>query len=128
MASRLSRPQTLSGDFRQVKISEADVDTALRYLRESADDAAIAKANVAYLKEWIKSEKARCALKHPGLSQVAADTKALVDPDYLVALDAMKCAVEDDARHGFKREAADALIRAWQTKSSNLRSEGKAYA
>ncbi len=109
-------------------IAEAEIDRALRFLRESAFPAAQAKANALYTKEWVKTEKARCAMKHQGLSQAAADTQALVDPEYMKALEAMKIAAEEDAGHTFKREAADALIRAWQTQCSNLRSEGKAYS
>ena len=36
-------------------------------------------------------------------------------------------AVEADAKHSFKREAAIALIDAWRTQQSTLRAEGKAY-
>lgn len=108
-------------------IAETDVDTALSYLRKSADEAAVCRANVTYLKEWIKTEKARCAMKHAGLSAAAADTQALVDPEYKLALEALRTAVEDDAKHAFKREAADALIRAYQTQEATKRTENRAY-
>lgn len=108
-------------------ISEADVDKALRFLRDNAEEAALARANAKYLDAYLKTLKATLKLKHPGLSNVAAEDAALGSVEYREALDGYKVAVERDALHTFKREAADALIRAWQTESATARAEGRAY-
>jgi hypothetical protein len=116
--------QTVGGDE---VISEAEVDKALRYLRESAPDAASARANAKYLDAYLKTLKATLKMKMTGVSNAAAEDYALGSAEYRQALDGYRVAVEQDALHTFKREAADALIRAWQTESATARAEGRAY-
>jgi hypothetical protein len=108
-------------------IAEDDIERALDYLRKSADTAATARANVKYLAEYLKSKRAQIKLKQVDMTNARAEDEALADPAYLEVLEGYKVAVEVDALHQFKREAADALIRAWQTQSSNARTEGRAY-
>lgn len=108
-------------------ISESEVDKALRFLRDSAAEAAIARANSKYLDAYLKTLKATLKVKNTGLSNVAAEDAALASREYREALDGYRVAVEQDALHTFKREAADALIRAWQTEQATARSEGRAY-
>lgn len=109
-------------------ISDADVDKALAFLRDSAKDAAQARANARYLEAHLKALRATLKLKQPpGTSNAAAEDAAFASSDYRDALEGYKVAVESDAFHTFKREAADALIRAWQTENANARAEGRAY-
>jgi hypothetical protein len=108
-------------------IAEKDIETALSYLRESAVEAATARANMKYLSEFLKSKRAQLKLQQAGVSNAAAEDAALANPAYLEVLDGYRVAVEMDARHQFKREAAIALIDAWRTQQSNLRAEGRAY-
>lgn len=108
-------------------IAEKDIDAALGYLRNSAEEAATARANMKYLAEFLKSKRAQLKVGQTGLSNAAAEDAALADPAYLEVLDGYRVAVEMDSRHQFKREAAIALIDAWRTQQSNLRAEGKAY-
>lgn len=108
-------------------IAEADIEKAVDYLRTSAAEAATARANMKYLTEFLKSKRAQLKLKQTGVSNAAAEDSALADPAYLEVLEGYRVAVEMDARHQFKREAASALIDAWRTQQSTLRAEGKAY-
>lgn len=108
-------------------IPESDAEKAVSYLRESATEAAQARANVKYLAEFLKSKKAQLAAAQIGVSNAAAENMALAAPEYLELLEGYKAAVEKDSFHGFKREAAMAMIEAWRTQCSNLRAEGKAY-
>jgi predicted transcriptional regulator of viral defense system len=109
-------------------IAEADIERALDYLRSSANEAAQARANMKYLAEFLDVKLAQIIKAMPSdTSATAAKNVAKADPGYLTTLDGYKVAIEQDARHQFKREAADALIRAWQTQQSNLRAEGRAY-
>lgn len=109
-------------------VREEDLDTALRHLRESAADAAQARANVKYLSEFLKTKRAMLKLKHTGVSNAAAEDAALAHPEYLEVLEGYKVAVEKDAFHTFKREAAAALVEVWRTEQANLRAEGRAYS
>jgi hypothetical protein len=106
-------------------IKEEDIELAVDYLRSSAPDAAQARANMKYLAEFLKSKRAQIKIAQKGLSNAAAEDEALAHPQYLEVLDGYRVAVEMDARHTFKREAAIALIDAWRTQQSTLRAEGR---
>lgn len=107
-------------------IAESDIEKAVDYLRTSAQEAAQARANMKYLAEYLKSKKAELAVSYSEVtSNAAAENKALADPAYREVLDGYKEAVRHDAFHGFKREAAVAMIEAWRTQCSNQRAEGK---
>jgi hypothetical protein len=106
-------------------IPESDIEKAVDYLRQSAQEAAQARANVKYLAEFLKVKRSQLKNAMTGTSDAAAETKALADPAYLEVLEGYKAAVEKDAFHGFKREAAVAMIDAWRTQQSSLRAEGR---
>lgn len=108
-------------------ISEADIEKAVDYLRDSAKQAAQSRADVKYLEAHMKVLKATLKAKSAAGSNAAAEDEALAHPDYRVALEGYRAAVEKDAEFTFLREAADAKIRAWQTMSASARAEGRAY-
>jgi hypothetical protein len=108
-------------------IAESDIEKAVSYLRESAQEAAQARANVRYLAEYLKAKIAQLAAAQTGVSAAAADMHAKAHPEYAELLDGYRVAVEKDAFHGFKREAAVAMIDAWRTQCATSRAEGKAY-
>lgn len=109
-------------------ISEANIEKAVEFLRESAQEAAEARANVKYLAEFLKSKRAQIKAAQAGMSNAAAEDAALSHPAYLELLEGYRAAVEKDAFHSFKREAASAMIEAWRTQNANLRAEGRAYS
>lgn len=109
-------------------ISEAQVEKALDYLRSTAEEAAVAKAQMVYMAEWIKCVRSKVKTNQSGMSNAAAEDVALTSTEYFAALEGYRDAVKEDSFYRFKREAAEALIEAWRTQSSNLRAEGKAYA
>ena len=109
------------------QITEEMIDKALEYLRETAGDAAKARAERLYLEEFKKSKKALLMTKYPELPVNAQERESLADDEYLNLLDAWRDAVEQDEFFRYKREAAGAIIEAWRTQQANLRAEGKAY-
>lgn len=104
-----------------MKIDDTDVERAIDYLRDSAPVAAKARAERAYLEQWLKSLRATLVLKAPGTSIAEREAIALASPEYSEALNGYRAAVEIDERYRFLRDAADAKLRAWQTMSSNER-------
>ncbi len=104
-------------------ISDAEVERAIDYLRDNADKDAQARANVDYMREWVKCELARLTVANAGMSNAAATALAMTSPDYLQALQALREAVRDDSRRRFLREAASARLDAWRTQSSNERAQ-----
>lgn len=108
-------------------ISEAIVDKALEYLRDTAPLAAKARAERHYLEEYKKSKKALLMGKHVDQAVNAQEREALSDPEYIEFLRTVSDAIEADETYRFKREAAQAIIEAWRTQCSNQRAEGRAY-
>jgi hypothetical protein len=109
-------------------IDDKEIERALGYLRDSAAEAAIARANVKYLAEFLDVKKAQIIRGMSGVSATLAKETAKADEGFIAALEGYKAAIELDARHQFKREAADATIRAWQTQCATARAEGRAYS
>lgn len=110
-------------------ISESDIDKAVSYLRDSSQEAAQARANVRHIDKFLETKAAQIAARmmEKGMSAAAAKLTCKADPEYIELLEGYKVAVEVDAYHAHKREAADTAIRAWQTMCSNARTEGRAY-
>lgn len=109
-------------------VTESDIDKALDYLRASADEAAVARSNVKHLEKFLKVKIAQLKKVYAGNGTKAdAEDWATAHPEYIELLDGYKVAVEQDAFHTYKREAADAAIRVWQTMRSDARAEGRAY-
>ena len=107
-------------------IPESKIDAALAHLQNKADEAAQARANVKYLAEFLKSKRAQLKLaQKPGTSNADREDAAYADASYIEVLEGYKAAVELDAWHSFKREAAIALIDAWRSQQANQRAEGR---
>jgi hypothetical protein len=103
-------------------ITDEEIDKALDYLRDNADDAAKARAERIYCEEYRKTLKAKLMKEHSTLSAVLQEREAYSDDRYVEHLEAIKEAVFRDEKHRFLRSAAEAKIEAWRTQSSNYRS------
>jgi len=99
-------------------IPDAEIQKALDYLRDNADDAAQARANRVYMEEFRKSLKATLKKESNASSNAAKEDDAYAHKDYLAHLEALKAAVEADERHRFLLSAAGAKIDAWRTQQS----------
>lgn len=103
-------------------INDASVDNALRYLAESAEEAAQARADHLYLKEFRKTKKAELMNKsNMGDTESARERYAYAHPEYQEVLAGFKEAARKDALHSFKRAASEAVIEAWRTQQANIR-------
>src|SRR5574341_1354707 len=110
---------------RDVMISDADVEKALEYLRDSAKPAAVARSQARTLEKYLGVVEAQQKALHGSKSNAAAQDMARASPEYKQALDAWEEAVRRDGEYTMLREAAAARIQAWQTMCSNARAEGK---
>src|SRR5690242_5164959 len=102
-------------------ISEDEIDRALDYLRDNADEAAKARAERIYVEEYRKTVKAKLMKEHDGKPAVIQEREAYADSRYVEHLEAIKTAVYLDEKARFLKEAAQAKIEAWRTQSSNER-------
>ena len=102
-------------------ITDDDIEKALDYLRDNAVPAAQARANRIYLEEYRKTMKAKIMQKYAMLPLGAQERDAYASKEYMDHLTALHSAIEEDEKHRFLREAAQAKIDAWQTMSANQR-------
>jgi hypothetical protein len=106
-------------------ISDKQVEDALDYLRDSAKQAAVARAQARTLEKFLGVVEAQQKAKAAGRSNAAAQDEARSSPEYREALTAWEEAVRRDSEFVMLREAAAARIEAWRTMCSNARAEGK---
>jgi type I site-specific restriction-modification system R (restriction) subunit len=104
-------------------ISEEQVEKALDYLRDSAEEAAEARAQRSHLEDYVKSLEAILMKESDDGKTSAAIQKrnALSHTKYLEMLVALREAVKRDEKYRYMRGAAQARIDAWQTLSANYR-------
>jgi hypothetical protein len=102
-------------------ISEESVDKALHWLMANASSAAKARAEKVYLEEYTKALKSKIMQEHKDLAVSAQEREACADPRYGEHLEALKIAVEADAKITFLRGACEARIEAWRTQAATER-------
>jgi len=96
-------------------ISQRDIEKALDFLRDSADEAAQNRANRIYMEEFRKSLKAQLMSENMEMAVNAQEREAYKNVQYITHLDAMKTAIYEDEKLRFLIEAAKIKITAWQT-------------
>ena len=102
-------------------ISDEDVEKAIDYLRDNAENAAKARAERIYMDEFRKSLKALIMKEHIDATVSAQEREAYADTRYQTHLEALRQAVYRDEKARFMRIAAEAKIEAWRTSSANQR-------
>ena len=102
-------------------ITEQEVQLAVDFLRDNAEDASKCKAERIYLEEYRKSLKAMLMSNYKSLPVSAQEREAYNSKEYKEHLVAIKIAVKADEKHRFMREAAKAKIEAWRSMNANMR-------
>jgi hypothetical protein len=109
-------------------VTDEALEKALDYLRDTATDAAQARANRLYLDDFSRVLKAQIMSERLAEPVNAQERHAYADIRYQNHLEGLKQAIFLDERFRFLREAASARVEAWRTYQANLRAEGKAYS
>lgn len=102
-------------------INEQEVEAAVDWLRDTAQEAAQKRAERLYLDEYRKVLRAQLMKQHMDLPVSAQEREALADPKYAEHLQALKIAIDEDERMRFLRVAAEAKIEAWRSMNANYR-------
>lgn len=102
-------------------ISDDDAERAVDFLRDSAQQAAQARADRAFAEEYRRCMKALIMSTSDGKYENSRERDALCSDDYIKHLESIKDAIFRDELFRSQREAALAKIQAWQTQSANLR-------
>ena len=96
-------------------ISQRDIEKALDFLRDSAEQAAQNRANRVYMEEFRKSLKAELMSQNMDMPVNAQEREAYKNVQYITHLEGMKEAIYEDEKLRFLIEAAKIKISAWQT-------------
>ena len=104
-----------------MRITDEDIERALDFLRDTATEAAQARADRIYLEEYRKSLKAQIMKENAGLPIGAQEREAYLDERYKEHLRAYRESVFIDEKHRFLHSAALAKIEAWRSQSANER-------
>lgn len=102
-------------------ISEAEIQKAVDFLRDSAPKIAQARAEMMYHDEYRKSLKAMLMKEHIDESLGAQEREAYADQRYQEHLNAMRAAIAKYETLRAQREAAAIKIEAWRSMSANYR-------
>jgi hypothetical protein len=106
---------------------DADISPfkALDFIRDNANAYAEAKANVIYMTEYRKTQKALLMNQSDAKTESAKESYAYAHPNYLTHLDALRQAVVEAERLRWLMIAAEAKIEVWRSLESTARAEGK---
>lgn len=99
-------------------ISQSNAEESLDFLLNNAADGAKIRANRLVLEEYSKVIKAELMCLYPEMAVSAQERQALAHPRYKAHLEALRTAITLDTEHHFRREAADARLRAWISQNS----------
>lgn len=103
-------------------IADSDVERALDWLRDSANEIGEAKARAVKAEHMLKHAKALAMKLHAGLPVSAQEREALASEQYVTCLEEAAAAAGEYEKLKSLREAASLKIEAWRTASSNYRS------
>ncbi len=106
---------------------DINVGKALDYMRDNAPAFAKAKAERIYLEQFRKSKKAllinECT---EGTGQVR-ESYAYAHPEYILLLDALKIAVEEEEKLKWMMISAQLKVEVYRTQQANNRAIDKAH-
>jgi len=102
-------------------ISESDIEKALDFLRDTAEEAAQARANRLHLDDFSRVLKAIVMSEHLAEPLGAQERHAFSDIRYRNHLEGLKVAIFQDERNRFLRAAAEAKIEVFRTQCANER-------
>jgi len=108
-------------------IRDEEIDRALAYLRDSAVEAAQARANRLYLDDFSRVLRANIMSDHLAEPVNAQERYAFADIRYRNHLEALKQAIFEDEKFRFLREAATVKVEVWRSQQANARMQDKLH-
>ncbi len=102
-------------------VTDEALEKALDYLRDTAEEAAQAKADRLHLDDYSRVLKATIMSEHLAEAVNAQERNAYADIRYRNHLEGLKHAIFKDERFKFLREAAAVKIEVWRSIQANER-------
>jgi len=103
-------------------VSEEQVQKALDYLRDSAEEIGRLTRDARFAETWVKVVKSRIMKEHGAFPLGAQEREALASKEVEVAYREESTTAGELAKDKAMREAAAMKIEVWRTQSSNFRS------
>jgi hypothetical protein len=98
---------------------------ALDFIRDNAKKYALAKANVVYMTEYRKTQKALLMNESTAKTQSEKESFAYGHANYIEHLKALSMAIEEAEALRWQLIAAEAKIEVWRSLESSARAEGR---
>jgi len=98
-----------------------DPNAAVDYIIKHSQEYATAKANVVYLEQFRKTQKAICFQSSLRSTMAEKEADAYAHKDYIVVLDGLKEAVETAEKLRWMLVAAQARIDIWRSQEASNR-------
>lgn len=98
-----------------------DPQIAIDYIIKHSKEYAIAKANVVYLEQFRKTQKAICFQASLRTTMAEKEADAYAHKDYIAVLDGLKDAVEAAERLRWMLVAAQARVEVWRSQEASNR-------
>lgn len=102
-----------------------DINEAVDYMIRHSKEYAIAKANVVYLEQFRKTQKAICFQSSLRSTMAEKEADAYAHKDYITVLDGLKDAVEAAERLRWMLVAAQARVDIWRSQEASNRNIDK---
>ena len=103
-----------------------DPNAAVDYIIKHSQEYALAKANVVYLEQYRKTQKAICFQSSLRTTMAEKEADAYAHKDYIAVLDGLKEAVEAAERLRWMLVAAQARVEIWRSQEASNRGIDKA--
>ena len=103
---------------------EINPERAIKYIVENAPAFAQAKANRVFIENYLRTVKSRLMNEETG-TLGNKEAYAYAHPDYVLQLEALKAATEEEERLKYMLSAAQARIEVWKTQEYSKRQEMK---
>lgn len=103
-----------------------DPNAAVDYIIKHSQEYALAKANVVYLEQYRKTQKAICFQSSLRSTMAEKEADAYAHKDYIAVLDGLKAAVEEAERLRWMLIAAQARIDVWRSQEASNRNIDRA--
>ena len=98
-----------------------DINAAVDYIIKHSREYALAKANVVYLEQYRKTQKAICFQSSLRTTMAEKEADAYAHKDYIAVLDGLKEAVEAAERLRWMLVAAQARVEIWRSQEASNR-------
>lgn len=103
-----------------------DPNIAIDYIIKHSQEYALAKANVVYLEQFRKTQKAICFQSSLRTTMAEKEADAYAHKDYIAVLDGLKDAVEAAERLRWMLVAAQARVEVWRSQEASNRNTDRA--